>query len=73
MKREYDRRIGCLILLGWEYSKASLYDDEGIEGWLWVNDDNLEEYAEIGEWDEPPEIPETLIDIADKYIKANND
>lgn len=46
-----------LIALGWEVSKVSLYDEEGIEGWRWTAPDG-KEYCEVGSWDEPPPLPD---------------
>lgn len=40
---------------GWDASRVSLYDEEGIEGWQWTDRDGSE-YYETGDWSEPPAI-----------------
>ncbi len=69
----YFKRVAYLLLDDWRVSKASLYDEEGIEGWLW-DDYRGEEYAEIGDWEELPTMPEIVEEIADKLIaeRENN-
>ena len=47
-----------LFLDGWQVEKASLYDEEGVEGWRWTRGND--EYTEIGDWSELPTIPEQL-------------
>lgn len=37
----------------------SLYDEEGVEGWMWWLENN-ESFYEIGPWNEPPVMPEEL-------------
>ncbi len=72
-KELYFKRMTYLIFDGWEVSKKSLYDEEGVEGWLW-NKNYEREYAEIGDWDELPTMPEIIEEIADKLIakRENN-
>lgn len=48
------------MVAGWTVNKASLYDEEGVDGWTWHGPNN-EEYSEIGSWDELPEMPERVI------------
>ncbi len=68
----YFKRVAYLLLDDWIISKASLYDEEGIEGWVWERDGN--EYAEMGDWCELPTMPEIIEEIADKLIaeRENN-
>ena len=64
----YFKRMAYLLFSGWVVSKVSLYDEEGIEGWLW--DENYgREYAEMGDWDELPTMPSVVEEIADALIK----
>jgi hypothetical protein len=49
---------------GWEVSAASLYDEEGIEGWRWTSPTGCD-YCEIGGWHEPPAIPDRLRELFD--------
>lgn len=37
---------------GWAVEKASLYDEEGVEGWRWT-DPRGNEYSVIGDWSFP--------------------
>ncbi len=34
-------------------SRISMYDEEGVEGWLWVHPDGRE-WSEVGSWDQRP-------------------
>lgn len=49
-----------LLADGWSVSPMSMYDEEGIEGWRW--DKGEREYYETGFWDEPPTVPQELLD-----------
>ena len=40
---------------GWEPSAFSAYD-EGVEAWRWTHPTALEEFTELGVWDEPPAV-----------------
>ena len=63
-------RENCQKLLdaGWQVTAVSLYDEEGIEGWMWEAP-NGDEHTETGVWDEPPTIPDAAID----FLKASTD
>jgi hypothetical protein len=50
----------ALTIGGWSVSKASFYDEEGVEGWAWYAPDGTE-YHEVGGWDELPPIPTDLV------------
>lgn len=54
-----------LVLPGWEVCRASLYDEEGIEGWRWTDPDG-NEYYEVGDWSEPPTWPDAGLAILAK-------
>ena len=49
-----------LILSRWDVEQASLYDEEGVEGWTWTSPDGTE-YSEVGSHDEPPPIPDQAL------------
>jgi hypothetical protein len=50
----------ALTVGGWDVVRASLYDEEGVEGWRW-DGPNYEEIAELGDWQEPPPVPDRVI------------
>lgn len=54
------RRVIDLLREGWEVEPASLYDEEGVEGWVWVSP-NDNEQAVIGGWDEIPPTPDDIL------------
>lgn len=62
---DYDFAISLeaqkFIAAGWSVSKASLYDEEGIEGWMWLSPQGTE-YGVTGHWDEPAPPPD--VDLA---------
>ena len=64
----YFKRVTYLLLNDWSVSRASLYDEEGVEGWRWENYNSGDAYAEIGVWEELPAMPEQMEEIADKLI-----
>lgn len=41
-------------VLGWEAARASLYDEEGVEGWHWSDASDSWDVYVIGDWSEPP-------------------
>lgn len=43
---------------GWTAEPASLYDEEGVEGWRWYDPDYNEHATVIGLWSEPPPLPD---------------
>ena len=46
------------FVLGWTVEKRSLFDEEGVEGWAWI-EPNGNEHIEVGAWDELPPWPES--------------
>lgn len=46
------------LLDGWKCERVSMYEDEGVEGWRWIEPDGTEHY-EVGSWDELPPWPES--------------
>ena len=63
----YFKRRTVLHVAGWEFSAVSLYDEEGVEGWHWESPKG-EDFYEMGDWDDPAEIPEEVVKIADELI-----
>lgn len=62
-------RIGwVLIHTQWTVSQASLYEEEGVEGWEW-NDGESKWMTEIGDWDKPPPIPEELMKMLPEKLR----
>ncbi len=47
------------LALGWEVEPASLFDEEGVEGWTWTSPDGYEESV-VREWNETPPLPMSL-------------
>jgi len=46
------------LMAGWTVERMSLYDEEGIDGWKWI-EPNGNEHIESGAWDELPPWPES--------------
>lgn len=46
------------LMLGWEVDKIAMYDEEGVEGWIWTEPDGTE-HVEMGDWNELPTWPES--------------
>lgn len=63
---DYQDMLTALILQEWSVRKASLYDEEGVEGWIWTDAGGIE-YTVHGSWDELPSWPDaaTLTEPAD--------
>jgi hypothetical protein len=55
-----------LLANGWEVERASLYDEEDVEGWCWTHPNRLGDYCEIGDWADLPTVPESLIELAEQ-------
>ena len=72
MGSEYFKRVTYLLLDGWDVEAASLYDEDGVEGWKWTHHTNFNEFYETGLWDELPALPEELEQIADSLINKVN-
>lgn len=49
-----------LFNLGWTVEPRSLYDEEGVEGWVWIDPEGNEHSTELGYWHEPPPLPDPL-------------
>jgi hypothetical protein len=43
-----------LFNAGWTATPVSLYDEEGVEGWRWEDDEGNERSTVMGDWNEPP-------------------
>ena len=43
---------------GWEVEKTSLFDEEQVEGWSWINPETGQWLCAIGSHNEPPVAPE---------------
>ena len=54
--RERDRAI--LAALGWTTEPRSLYDEEGVEGWAWIDPQGDQKFVDVGAWDEPAPYPD---------------
>lgn len=57
--------VELLESLGWSVERASLYDEEGVEGWRWTGPDDRE-YTEVGDWGEPPAAPDAALEALAK-------
>ena len=61
-------QLKALVLYGWTVEKVSLYDEEGVEGWMWTEPDGTE-HTEAGEWGDLPPWPMSARDA----MSRNND
>jgi hypothetical protein len=50
------RKLVDLFSDGWVVERASLYDEEGVEGWIWTSPRGVT-HCVIGSWDDGPELP----------------
>lgn len=55
-----------LLANGWTVERASLYDEEGVEGWCWSHPDYMVDRCEIGDWHYPPTVPDSLVELAEQ-------
>ena len=69
MKDLYLKRYAILILNGWTHTNLSMYDEEGVEGVEWEDESGEKNHCVVSSWDEYPEIPETVEEIADNLLK----
>lgn len=51
-------QVYALTGLGWTVEKLSMYDEEGVEGWMWT-EPNGTEHTEMGDWSELPTWPQS--------------
>jgi hypothetical protein len=59
------------LSLGWDVEKRSLYDEEGIEGWVWIAPDG-NEFVEMGSWSEAPPWPdEAQVHLDKQNVKVD--
>ena len=54
---ELSDMLYALTHLGWSVNKRSLYDEEGVEGWEWLDGQGREIATEIGDWNALPPWP----------------
>lgn len=54
--------VAWALLNGYAVERASLYDEEGVEGWRWTAPDGEELGSEIGDHEEVPAMPDGLFD-----------
>lgn len=63
-----ERAREWLLANGWNTTKESWYDEEGVEAFRWDPPDGYPEgvgeydCGEMGDWGEPAPVPEVLID-----------
>ncbi len=60
----------ALTKYGWEVEQRLLYDEEGVEGWTWIEPDQLE-HTETGDWNELPPWPDSAREALAKLEGAN--
>lgn len=53
------QQLTALLLFGWEVNKRSIYDEEGIEAWVWTEPDGTEHFDISANWDELPDWPDS--------------
>jgi hypothetical protein len=51
-------RADAFVAAGWKAERASLYDEEGVEGWRWTDPQGDNDYTVMGHWDEPAPPPD---------------
>lgn len=59
MGEAYPPEVRELLDRGWTVERVSLYDEEGVDGWRWIDPEG-NEYAVMGDWSEPPPLPEHM-------------
>lgn len=47
-----------LFSMGWTAHRTPLFDEEGVEGWCWEDAKGNERSTVIGNWNEPPPLPD---------------
>jgi hypothetical protein len=52
-----------LTAAGWKAETRSFYDEEGVEGWVWIDTDGTEQFWEIGDWNDLPPISDELANL----------
>lgn len=54
--------ISRALAAGWTFERTLLYDEEGIEGFIWEGPNGEEEtsFAVDGTWDSGPEVPDAV-------------
>ena len=67
-----DEARAWLLANGWTVETASLYDEEGVEGWRWSHPDRMIDLCEIGDWSDPPPVPSELMRIAEDATKGDH-
>jgi hypothetical protein len=58
-KAELEYAYWLLTIGDWTVSRASLFDEEGVEGWKWTGPRG-QEHCAIGDWREVPPLPDSL-------------
>lgn len=48
-----EQLVTLAIASGWSADTASLYDEEGVEGWRWESPDSVTDFSCIGSWEQP--------------------
>jgi hypothetical protein len=67
--RLHDKVIRAwLAAQGWEAEQASLYDEEGVEGWTWGNPTSPYTFTTTGDWHGPAAIPDDLMALAEEGL-----
>jgi hypothetical protein len=60
-----------LFNAGWTAHVASLYDEEGVEGWRWEDAEGNERAVELGPWHETPPMPDIAEDELRRMITGD--
>ena len=53
--------LTAVLLLGWDIERASLFDEEGVEGWRFTSPSGSE-YHIVGDWGELPDLADGVRD-----------
>jgi hypothetical protein len=70
---DYEDLIQRAIAAGWDVSKASLYDEEGIEGWRYTSPDGISEFSIIGDWEGGPVLDDDWADVLRAALASGED
>lgn len=62
-----EAQVAMMKALGWELSKVSMYDEEGVEGWRWTDPAGVD-HDVMGDWQEPPVLPDDIREAFDKAM-----
>lgn len=64
-------QLTALLLLDWNVERRSIYDEEGIEAWVWTEPNGTEHFDIAAGWQELPDWPESAREALIEYHRRN--